>query len=668
MLNARAGWFAVALAAALAASGLALPAWLVASLLAVTLAFAPGALAARVVAPGATPAAAMLLALTLSPLLAGAPAAALIALGAPPATAARVVAGAIAALSLLAAAWPAPGADERDGAAPWVAALGWTTFVGVMVTGNPHLLPRSDGWFHAAVTLQIAHRGLPVEDPFFGGLRLLYFWGYHVWAALWLLLAPTLSVWTPLLVLDLAAAAAVMLGVTRLARRLGAGTRGQLGAAALAVFGYAPFAWVAMAARVFYGSVRGWAEVHQLLTRGIEPVLTSMNLGGLHSSMGFFGDKFLIATPFGLGLALVLAATIALLDAIERPSWRGWLAVALLQTAALFLHSVVGWADAAVAAGWWWWTLWRSRRPDDAPLRRTLVPLAAAFAGATLALWPYLHATTAGKHQSFHFGLDGPTVRTWLLCGLFYVPPGMLWLRSMARERGPARELWGMAVVLTLVALLLGLPLGNQSKLFNLLFVILAAPAALGLGAWMARGPRARAWITALLVAGMLPTVALFTWGFATERGQLHFVWDTPAGADERAAWEWVRLHTPNDALVVDADARLDMTVLAARTTLWGGDGWAKNWGYDPRQLQLRRTAAATLGSGLSPTPEVRALLGGLGREVLVVARRVEAGPNGNAWNRLVEPSPEVAPGAVTRFSLLYRNDSVAIFRWDGTR
>jgi len=27
-----------------------------------------------------------------------------------------------------------------------------------------------------------------------------------------------------------------------------------------------------------------------------------------------------------------------------------------------------------------------------------------------------------------------------------------------------------------------------------------------------------------------------------------------------------------------------------------------------------------------------------------------------------------VAPGAVTRFSLLYRNDSVAIFRWDGTR
>jgi hypothetical protein len=668
MVSTRVAWFAAALAAALVASGLALPVWLATLLVAVTLTVTPGALAARLVAPAAGAADGALITLTLSPFVAGAPVAALIALGTSPATAARAVAIGLAALALIAAAWPPRVVAPRDGAAPWLAAAVWTAFVAALVLGNPHLLPRSDGWFHAAVTLQVAGRGLPVEDPFFAGLRLLYFWGVHVWAAAWLALVPALSVWTPFVALDLAASVAVMLGVTRLARRLGAGAGGQLAAAALAVGGYAPFAWGLLVGRLVLGRVTGWAEAHQLLTRGVDPLLAAMNQGTLHSSMAFFGDKFLIATPFGLGMALFLATLLALLNAIERPSWRAWTTIALLQGAALFLHSVVGWANAIVAAGWWGWTLWRARRPDGRTLVRRLVPLALAFAVATVALAPYLQATTTGKHQSLHFGLDGPTLRTWLLAGLAYVPAGMAWLRWAARRDRAARELQGMAIALTLAALLLGLPLGNQSKLFNLLFVMLAAPAALGYAGWAARGPRVRLALASLLAVALIPTAALFTWGFATEHGQLHLVWDTPASGDERAAWSWVRAHTPADAILVDADARLDMTVLAARSALWGGDGWAKNWGYDPRALAARRAAAATVGTGLPPTDEARRMLGTLGRDVLVVARRSETPPIGSAWARLVTHEPGVPPGDVTRFTLLYRNDTVALFRWTGAR
>ncbi|MFI5372770.1 MAG: hypothetical protein ACHQ52_14530, partial [Candidatus Eisenbacteria bacterium] len=627
-----------------------------------------GALVTGVLAPGAATADGALLAHTLSPLARGGPVAVLLGLGMTPVAAARAVAVAIAVLALIAATWPGRGSSEPDGPAPWLAAVAWTTFVAALVLGNPHLLPRSDGWFHAAVTLEVAQRGLPVEDPFFAGLRLLYFWGAHVWAASWLVLAPGLSVWTPLIALDLSAAVAVMLGVTLLARRLGAGTRGQLGAAALAVAGCAPFAWVWLVGRLMLGSVTGRAEARQLLTHGVGPVMASMNQGTLHSSMAFFGDKFLIATPFGLGLALFLAATLALLDAIERPSPRVWIRIAVLQTAALFLHSVVGWVDAILAAGWWWWALARSRRPGERPLARRLAPLAVAFGAAVLVLWPYLRATTAGKHQGLHFGLDGPTLRTWLMAGLAYVPAGMTWLWVAARRGGAARELLGMTTTLTLAALFLGLPLGNQSKVFNLLFVLLAAPAALGLRDLATRGPRWRVAVTAMLVAGLLPTMALFTWGFATERGQLHDVWDTPASPDERAAWNWTRAHLPADAIIVDADARLDMTVLAGRSVLWGGDGWAKNWGYDPRALASRRAGAATLGAGLGPTDETRRMLGKLGREVVVVARRTEPRPEGSAWARLVTHEPGIAPGDPTEYVPLYRNDTVALFRWSGVR
>src|SRR6185503_5572933 len=98
----------------------------------------------------------------------------------------------------------------------------WTLLVGLLLAIHPALLQRADGWFHAAVTLQVAQRGLPPEDPFFAGLRLLYFWGTHAWAALWLTLAPRIPVWAPLAALQIAAALACPLAVGVLASRLGA--------------------------------------------------------------------------------------------------------------------------------------------------------------------------------------------------------------------------------------------------------------------------------------------------------------------------------------------------------------------------------------------------------------------------------------------------------------
>jgi hypothetical protein len=217
-----------------------------------------------------------------------------------------------------------------------------------------------------------------------------------------------------------------------------------------------------------------------------------------------------------------------------------------------------------------------------------------------------------------------------------------------------------MAVALTLAALLAGLPLGNQSKLFTLLFALLAAPAALAWSRLASRIPAgARRVLVATLVLALAPNLLFGLWGAATERGQFHLAWDRPASADERKGWQWASRNTRGDALFVDGSGGLDFTVLAARSAVWGGEAWAGNWGYPEAALAARRRAAETLGRGAEPPPEVADMLRDLHRPVVVVARRL-ADPDG-AWHHLI-----AAPGpGSARVTPLYRNRDLALFAWE---
>jgi hypothetical protein len=258
------------------------------------------------------------------------------------------------------------------------------------------------------------------------------------------------------------------------------------------------------------------------------------------------------------------------------------------------------------------------------------------MAGAVALMLPYMATTAGGKRQALHFGMDARTLYTWLIAGAVYVPAGIVWLARAARRSRPARELLGLTVSMTLAAVLIGLPLGNQSKLFNVLFLLLAPAAACGWIAWLdaLAGARRRLLAWGLGVA-ILPTFALALWGFGTERGQIPCTWNPPASSAVREGLAAARRLTPPDAVFVDASANLDLTVFAGRSALWGGDAWAKNWGYDPAALELRRHAAETLGRGAAPPPDVAALLSGMRRPVIVVARR--AAPDSvSAW----EPRP----------------------------
>ncbi len=652
------GLGAIAVAAAIP---VAWPAPVAAILLAVALAVAPGALVAPILAPGAGSAGRALFALGTAPFLAGAPAALLLALGASPLATTRIVLGLIAVAALV-VAFARHGGDASgrvrsgEGMVPWNAAGLWTALVAAFLLGNRWLAPRSDGWFHAAVTLQLADRGVPPEDPYFAGLRLLYFWGYHAWAVMWVAIAPSLTVWTPLIVLNLTGALAVILGVCLLARRLGAGPGGMWGAAAVATLGYAPFSWAWIGARAFTGEVVGWDEVRRMVTMGVSPALQMMGSWTLHSSMAFFGDKFLVLTPFALGLAQFTLLLLTLLDFLARPARREAVALGLAFGAALFVHSVVGWSAALLAGGWWGWALWRSRRPDERHLRGTLVPLIVVFVAVVALLSPYLAVTTIGKHQAMAPGFSRLALFTWLLSGLLVVPAGMAWLwRARSRVSG-ARDLLVFAMLLTAAGLSISLPGQNQSKFFNLLFLLLAAPAGM---AWVdliarLRGTSRRV-LVALLAIAVIPTCVTALWAFGTERGQFGAAWEHPVEG-ELEGMRWALARTPADAIFVDPDLSLDLPVIAHRSVMTGGERWEQNWGYARHALDARRRAALELGALAVPAPEVSAFLTRLGRPVFVIVRRRSAEPAGRWGDELTRGHPG--------YRLVFVNQDIAIFRW----
>jgi hypothetical protein len=525
--------------------------------------------------------------------------------------------------------------------------------MGALLVGNRWLPPRSDGWFHAAVTLQIVQRGAPPEDPYFAGLRLLYFWGAHAWAAGWLALAPRLSVYTPLVAFNLAAAFAVVLSVAAIARRLGAGAGGTALATALATLGYTPFGWVFVIARAMLGEVRGWPELVRTAGSGADPLLFTLAYRQLHGSMAFFGDKYLVLTQFSLGLALFALAVLALAELATAPGPRPAIAFGALAASALFVHTVVGYAVVMVA-GFVWAACALGALRGDAPARRALVPLALATAAAVLALAPYLLEITLGKRGQFHAGISRASFVTLASGGLFFVLPGFAGLAARARRSGEAGLLLAVSGLLVVLALTLRLPENNQSKFFNLAFLVLAAPAALAwIGLARRTGPAARRALAAFMLAGAVPTVALAIWGFASERGQTAQGWTPPSPAMVEAM-AWVRAHTPADAAFCDLGGGRELLTLAGRSVVWGGFYGERNWGYAPEAILDRRELAGALCRGRDPRSGGARLLAGLRREVIVMTRA-------NAPDSLSDHGAVAArPG---RFEPLWHNAEVGLWR-----
>jgi hypothetical protein len=210
-----------------------------------------------------------------------------------------------------------------------------------------------------------------------------------------------------------------------------------------------------------------------------------------------------------------------------------------------------------------------------------------------------------------------------------------------------------VGLVFTGLALALRLPENNQSKFFNLLFLLLAAPAALAwLGMMRRNGPLVRWGLVALLV-GALPSSVFGFWGYASERGQTAQGWTPPTPAMTEAM-AWARAHTAKDAAFCDVGGGREVMTMAGRSTLWGGFYGERDFGYDPMAIQARRDLAGSLCRGRDPGPLGAALLASFPRDVIVMVRA--GAPDSLSDHGAVASRPE-------RFAPLWRNAEVAFWK-----
>ncbi len=629
----RAAWFGAALAAgALAmAPALSLPPVVLWPALAVTFGITPGVWLARRLAPGEASdgrsALALLLAAFASGVLLSLPRLA----GVAATPAARGLAIALTLLAAFEALRP-KGRHVAAPAEPWVWAGAVLAGLGVfgMHVLSPALAERSDGAFHAGVAWA-ALRHLPPEDPFFAGLALRYFWGPHAWAAGWLASAPALGAYVPFITSSAFALGSALLATGALARRLGAGRGASVIAQGLLLCGAAPFAWLMLAARAASGPVRGMAALSAALEHGADPALRALDPGTLHPSLVLPFDKFIVLTPFAWALAGTALAALALMTALEAPSWRAGLRLAFVVAAIVFLHPLAGVALALASLA----SL--AAAASEARTRAAAGRGALGVVAALLVSLPYLFAVSGGEPAgatSALFGTDLRALGSVLWAGACLFPPAAFALWRLRTAGAAARALATMLALLMLPALVLRLGGDNQSKFLNLAFALAAAPAAVGWTA-VAASPRRRVAVALLAFAAWAPALFAMGWAYAHQSDASA---DSPA-RPPAALLVAVSREVPGDAVLVDATqdttrgAAPALVGATGRPILWSGGFLARKWGYASEPLQLRAHAASALGAGRWPEGATGEWLASLGREIWVLTPEDSARANDPRWH-----------------------------------
>ncbi len=550
--------------------------------------------------------------------------------------------------------------DAPDEAPADRSAWGWAllaaTFVAVPMLLSLWARTRSDNWVHAGIIWEIAERGVPPQDPRFAGLPLNYVWFYNLFIAMLGSLRPGSSPFTHIATANACWMATLVALTWQLAWttwRQRATARAALPLVLTGLNAGALLLWPLWLLRATRGDVQGIAELRRVFTAtGWNSTEVMNQLCAPFAWMVNSWDKYMVGTALGYAYLLLMVSLWAgmrwLTEAREgaipgAPApWR-WLLVATAAAAGMMLfHSVVGLSAIPVGIGACLLVAGLSlRQPALGPARRPLL-LAAALATGLASTWPYFHSISSGwdaghsglQHRYLH--LDWRILWTLLTaCGF---TGWLAWpaVGRIVRAPNPGTG-WLLAWTLgmTLFAIVVALPLGNEHKFVWMVFLpltLLGAPALPGLLAgWQRRlGPLLAGALT--FVCLVLPALLLLR-GFLVDPSRATAP-ETARAAGESELYGWIRAHTPLNAVFVD-DASRDVLLVEGRRRLLVGTPFGPDKAAFPAgELAHRRIVSAGLfGHGGATAAEAAACLDSLGAPAYVLYRPEHAHPP--AWSVL---------------------------------
>lgn len=492
---------------------------------------------------------------------------------------------------------------------------------------------REDSWFHAAVANKLARDGLPLDDPYFAGLRLQYMYFYHAIVAACASLA-RIDLFRAMILLNGIALASCALAFHALSgffsRRVAPRVLG------LCVWLFAMNGWFYL----FYPlriarAIAGHSHGHELLRQFFPwtPMghATAMSLIAVEGNQFMFLDKFMVGTAFSLTFGLAASLLFLLLSA-RRGAWsaRHDVAFILCIAGATVLHLVTGITMAVVTALVLAILLMIRAQPSrGGPSYTRLVGCLALGIAVTI---PYIHSVlprTGGDaavgfafQRAYALGLLADVLPALVLAFVFLGRAGEH--RDTPERLGarPFAELslsgTGMLLLWTLlmgiVALTVDLTTNNETKFAFLLQLPLAAFA---VGAFERFGstPRSRriAWLC--VASATLPLHMLYFHHAVRDASRIEI------GDQEKVVYAWIEAKAPADAVFIEENDVTRVPVLASRDLYWGNETYAHNWGYAQDEMLARRRLRDAMFSEAGPSAEDLERLRSLGRHVFVVYR-----------------------------------------------
>lgn len=514
-----------------------------------------------------------------------------------------------------------PNVPSMPEAAPLTQALLESTIFALIVLlpamAREWIRVRSDAWYHAAITHEIALHGLPPQDPYFAGLELQYMWFYHC------ILVGLRSLWVPdpftaMTLINAIALVGLGVAIADLSLALGRSEAEARRAAWVAPLGMGALFWILLplrAARALVGDDRGSEALAGAFRLSPLDISTTRQFLSDFGSHPFFLNKFLVGTAYGLALAffvLLFAAVVRYL----RESRRGDLfAAGFWLLGLLLLHPLVGVIAVIAGAVALIGLCLLGHARGGIGLAR-MVPIGVAFLGSGLLALPYLLAIRGARSsaQVAPIGFD-PWISVALISsagfGLIF---GLPVLRRLWTEKNAGTRFFCLAVAAIWgLAFFTRLPGPNTADKFGFLTYL---PLGIAAGWWTSRHlVGLRGWVALILLLGPANLIGWAGYWGDRDRGT--------RSADERALHAWLADSTAADAVVIDLRERVGVPVLAQRRVYYGSRIYASQWGYDADEIRRRQRLADRSPAGGAPidTTSWREAAVAVGPGLLLVVR-----------------------------------------------
>ena len=476
---------------------------------------------------------------------------------------------------------------------------------------NEYLLIRSDSWYHAAVINEVMARGIPPKEPLLADVPIKYMWFYHLFQALCIRFSGT-ALFNAMGLFNIINAFLFPCLLARFASYFTTKKYLIVLAALFAIAGLDSASWILwpiVLIKAFTGDVTGMMEVRriigQITLNGAEVIRFLNPMGAIQVN---WSDKFLTITVFNYALNLFLACLVLVLDRdfMKSSRWRSGFLIFIIILGTFLFHVVSGATLLFVLFGSTILTYLRFRliRKERYSISEDFVHLIPALIAASIAAYYFVSLTSVGNSESghglinniFHFGLANILTIVFPLIILFFPARAALKkLLSGADYTSKAMIGWILSLLVLNVFVNVG-PVGEK-KFVYFLFLVIGPPIYIQIVEKIRAysGGKRIMLIAAVIILFVVPPVLTFR-GFMMARPSEEVEVRRYNITDgDRAYFEWMRTHTPRDAVIIENNIYHLPPVYAARRSFYSWYGIMRVLDYGGPEVDAYRSVQESL-------------------------------------------------------------------------